>query len=231
MSWVRSALFLIGFVVLTAIAGVLFPSLLFQRSTRAVSKWWARASMVWLKLTCGITSEIRGPIPAPGSLVACKHQSTWDTLTLLYVLDCPVFVLKRSLYYIPVFGWYLWRLGQIAINRSDKRQAMQIITQQAKSYSAVGRTIIIFPEGTRIPPGQERPFQAGVARISADLAMPVVPAALNAGRFWPKTSLKKKPGHAVLEFMPAIPACGDDARGWLNALQIQILGKTAELGG
>lgn len=228
---IRSFLFILGWTVITLLFGVLFlPALLSQRTTWYFSTLWAKLTLMWLRITCGIRSHVRGREHLkPGSIVASKHQSTWDTLMMWQAVGRPAFILKRELYFIPIFGWFLARGGNIAIDRKSGRDALRQISQQAPKIVAQGRTLVIFPEGTRVRTGQEKPFHRGVARISKELRLPVTPVALNAAKFWPKytVSLRKSPGDAVLEFLPAMPpADGDD---WLQQLQQAINTKTKEL--
>ncbi len=227
---IRTILFFAGWIIFTLVAGTLcLPALATQRSTWAFSRFWAGGTLHWLRITTGIRSEIRGleNRPARGSMVASKHQSAWDTLMMWKMVDRPTFVLKRELYLIPIFGWYLWRGGNIGIDRNAKREAMRTIMSRARELAAQGRSIVIFPEGTRMRRGQEKPFHAGVARISRELNLPVTPVALNAGSFWPKHTLRKTAGTAVMEFLPAM-APAQDAE-WLANLQHAINAKTAEL--
>lgn len=228
---IRSFIFILGWIVITLVCGVLFlPALISQRATWFVSGIWAHITLAWLRIACGIRSHVRGREHLrPGTLIASKHQSTWDTLMLWNILGNPAFILKRGLYFIPIFGWYLARGGHIGIDRRSGRNAMRAILDAAPKLMAQGRGLVIFPEGTRMRTGQEKPFHAGVARISKKLQLPVTPVALNAAKFWPKftVTLCKTPGDAVLEFLPSMPPAQDD--GWLQQLQQTINSKTVEL--
>lgn len=221
---IRSAIFIIGWTVLTVTCGVIFlPALISQRATWFVSGIWVHLTLMWLRLACGIRSHVRGRQHLrPGSLIASKHQSTWDTLMLWKILGNPAFILKRGLYFIPIFGWYLARGGHIGIDRKSGRNAMRDILEEAPKLMAQGRTLVIFPEGTRMRAGQEKPFHAGVARISKTLQLPVTPVALNAGLFWPKftVTLRKTPGDAVIEFLTPMPPANEP--DWLPQLQQTI---------
>lgn len=222
MTTLRTILFFIGWVTGTLAMGLagLPVMLLPQRCIWAFNGAWVGFTLGWLRLTCGIHGEVRGE--AAGQLVACKHQSAWDTLALWRRLKNPVFVLKRELYWIPVFGWYLWRSGQIAINRSDGRSAYDQIAKQAPKLLAQGRTIVMFPEGTRVRIGHYKPYRSGIARVSSMLKLAVVPAALNAGLYWPKHTLLKFPGRPVLQFLPTMPVCGEDQATWMKQLETTI---------
>jgi 1-acyl-sn-glycerol-3-phosphate acyltransferase len=218
---VRTACFFAGWVVLTAFIGLFAPLLMpSQRASWWASRQWATATLWWLRICCGVRSVVQG---APASrLIASKHQSAWDTIMLWKQLGNPCFILKRELYWIPVFGWYLWRTGQIAIDRRNARGAMRHVLEQAQARHAQGRSIVIFPEGTRVQPSEDAAFHGGIARLSETLGEPVTPAALNAGYFWPKHRLQKSPGMAVLEFLPAMPAAAGSTGPWLAELKRAI---------
>jgi len=232
MASLRTAIFFVGWVAMTALLGaVALPVLLSQRATWRVAHAWTTLTLFWLRISCGVRTQVRGVEykPVGGALVACKHQSAWDTLVLWRTLKNPAFVLKKQLYLIPVFGWYLWRSGQIAIDRKAGRVAMRSMLEQGKLLAAQGRTIVIFPEGTRVPPGEALPFHAGVARLSQALGLCVTPAALNGGLFWPKHSVKKFPGTAILEFLPPQPVFVEPVAPWLVQLQHVVNTRTAQL--
>lgn len=227
IGWLRTLVFFAGWTGFTAAFGVAaLPLLVSQRSSWWAAQCWATITLAWLRLSCGIASEVRG-LPA-SRLIASKHQSAWDTLMLWRTLKNPAFVLKRELYWVPIFGWYLWRTGQIAINRRDGRTAMQTMLEKAAQALKKGRSVVIFPEGTRVPPGEFLPFRAGIARLSLALHEPVTPVALNAGHFWPKHTVKKSPGRAVLEFMPPVDY-HEPMPAWLSALQDRINAQSAAL--
>jgi 1-acyl-sn-glycerol-3-phosphate acyltransferase len=232
MPLLRTILFFVGWVAFTFMVGVFaLPLLLSQRATWCAAYFWASTTLLWLRISCGITSEARGIEHLHGArIVASKHQSAWDTLMLWCILKNPVFVLKRELYWIPVFGWYLWRSGQIGIDRSSPKDALNRITRGMTKYGEQGRVLVVFPEGTRIPPGGFKAFRSGIGRISALLQQPVVPAALNAGLFWPKKPLIKHPGHAVIKFLPPMSAAPADSLDvWVAQLQSVILAETESL--
>ncbi len=232
MVTVRTCVFFVGWISFTVVLGILsLPTLISRQATWIAARFWVYISLLWLRVSCGIASEARGLEHLSGArIVASKHQSVWDTLMLWGLLRNPVFVLKRELYWIPVFGWYLWRSGQIGINRSKPKGAIERIAECMKEYGAQGRVLVVFPEGTRIPPGQTRPFHAGIARVSTAMQQSVVPAALNAGLFWPKRPLLKRPGHAVVEFLPPLSSApSDDYKPWLAQLETVINEATEKL--
>lgn len=206
---VRSALFNAGMYAITAVMAIVgLPILALPgRFSVAYSRLWAGAVLGWLALTCGLRHRVRGEenLPAGPAIVAAKHQSTWETLSLDVLVDHPAFVIKRELLWIPVFGWYLSRAGSIAVDRRGKALALRRMLLQARVIARSGRPIVIFPEGTRAKLGASLPYQPGIAAVYSQLGLPVVPVALNSGLFWGRRTFIKWPGTITVEFLPAIP--------------------------
>lgn len=231
MNQLRTLLFFAGLIPVTLIMGIAAsPLLISRRTTWFIADLWASFTLIWLRIACGITSEVRyGEVLPTQAIYASKHQSAWDTLMLWRTLNRPLFILKKELYLIPFFGWYLWRCGAIAINRTEPRKALEHIIAQTQDAKKIGRPIVIFPEGTRGKPGAETTYHSGVAKLSAALNWPVIPVALNAGKFWPKKPIWKTPGHAIIQFLPAIQPCGGDKHAWMNELKTRIDSASAAL--
>jgi 1-acyl-sn-glycerol-3-phosphate acyltransferase len=228
----RTLLFFVLWLPLSAAIGMLaLPALASTRLTWRVADGWCWLTLGWLRVACGIYSECRGgeALPRTRVIYASKHQSAWDTLMLWRCLNRPQFILKRELYWIPFFGWYLWRSEQIAINRRARKEAMATIIARAQEARRSARPLVIFPEGTRGKVGAETLYHGGVAKLSHALGWPVIPVALNAGKFWPKRPIWKKPGTAVMEFLPMLPACGEDKAAWLAVLKERIETASAKL--
>jgi 1-acyl-sn-glycerol-3-phosphate acyltransferase len=137
-------------------------------------------------------------------IIASKHQSAWETLAFLYMVDPPAFVLKQSLLMIPIVGWYVKMIGSIIIDRSSGPKAIRKMLSQAKDRVADGFNIIIFPEGTRTPVGESGTYHPGVAALYSYLDVPLVPVAVNSGVCWRRYAFTKKPGKVVIEFMEPI---------------------------
>lgn len=212
MRALRSALFLVWFLAVTTVLSLLFlPVLALPRgATVWLARLWSRATFFGLKLFAGIDWEIRGQRPEGPVLVASKHMSMWDTLALYLALDQPAIVLKRSLLYIPFYGWFLWKATAIAIDRSAGASALRKMSAAAQSVLRQGRPILIFPEGTRKKPHAPPDYKPGVAGLYALAKVPCVPVALNSGAYW--TGFSKKPGTIVLEFLdPIAPGLKRDA--------------------
>ena len=209
MSWVRAFAFNFAFFAWTAILGTVgLPFLFTPRSvTMRFGRFWAASVLVLLKLIVGLDHQIRGldRVPRGGCIIAMKHQSTWDTLVLPVVLGDPAVVLKRELLWLPFYGWYAARAGAIAIDRKAGAGALRRMLARARPVAAAGRPIVIFPEGTRVGPGERRSYQPGVAALYQALALPLVPAAVNSGLYWGRRSFVKRKGRIVLEFLEPIP--------------------------
>jgi 1-acyl-sn-glycerol-3-phosphate acyltransferase len=206
---VRSAFFNAGMYALTAVMAVVgLPILALPgRVSVAYSRLWARLVLGWLALTCGLRHRVRGHanLPAGPVIIAAKHQSTWETLSLDMLVDHPAFIIKRELLWIPIFGWYLSRAGSIAVDRRGRALALRRLLVQARATVEGGRPIVIFPEGTRAKLGASLPYQPGIAAVYSQLGLPVVPVALNSGLFWGRRTFIKWPGVITVEFLPAIP--------------------------
>ena len=194
----RSSLFAIGLVISTlvftpiALAAVLLP---YRFRWRAVTQW-SRFNVYWLSLTCGVQCEVDGldNVPSEPAVVLSKHESAWETLALQRYFAPQVWVLKRELLRIPFFGWGLATMRPIAIDRGTGPGAFEQMLEQGRERLASGCWVVVFPEGTRAPPGVRRPFKKGGARLAVHTGRPVVPVAHNAGDCWPKNSFFKYPG-------------------------------------
>ena len=155
------------------------------------------------------------------AIYAAKHQSAWETLFLSRYLGFPAFVLKQELLSIPLFGWFLKKSGMIAVDRKGGASALRAMARQATETLESGRSILIFPEGTRVPPGQTRPYQPGVAALYTQQKVPLVPVALNSGLFWGRRAFIKKSGTIVVEILPPIPP-GLDRKAVMKELENRI---------
>ncbi|HKY17685.1 MAG TPA: lysophospholipid acyltransferase family protein [Rhizomicrobium sp.] len=226
--WLRSALFLLWFAILTAILALIFlPVLILPRAATVwLARLWARATFWGLKIFAHIDFEIRGIPPKGAVLVAAKHMSMWDTLALYLALDQPAIVLKRELLRIPFYGWFLWKAAAIAIDRAAGPRALRKMAADAKAVLAENRPILIFPEGTRKKPGAAPDYKPGVAGLYAQLGVACVPVALNSGVYW--TGFLKRPGIIVLQFLEPIPP-GLKREPFMALLQTRIETATAAL--
>ena len=222
MIFLRSLLFNLCFYIWTAIISIgLCPLLLLPRPIpEGIARIWAKGTMCMLKYICGITHRIEGLENRlqTGVIYACKHQSAWETIAFWIMVGNPVFILKRELVWIPFFGWFLLGTGSIAIDRGGKTKTMRQMITKAKSVTDSGRTVIIFPEGTRARIGEALPYQPGIAALYNQLNIPVVPVALNSGTCWSRKAFVKKPGLISVKFLEPI-APGLHHREFLKKLE------------
>lgn len=221
----RSALFNMSFFTTTIvmmIAGL--PTLARDRhAVFRLARLWSRTSLWLLEKICGLRMEFRGleNIPEGPFILAAKHQSALETFALVGHAKDFSFILKRELTYIPLFGWYLKRAEQIAIDRKSGRAALEQAIERSRALLDEGRAVFIFPEGTRTRVGAEPKYKMGVAHIYAANNAPCVPAALNTGVFWPRRSFRKHSGVVVIEFLAPIPP-GLEKTSFLHLLQTRI---------
>lgn len=233
MSAIRSTFFYLGVLVATLVAVGVVPvaACLPRRPCYQLLSFW-NVSVLWsAKVFCGITYEVHGHenIPKSGPyMLMANHQSAFETVLLVVLLPQPAFVLKRSLLWIPVVGWGLALTRPIVIDRSSPVRSLKRLLQQARKRFARGDVVVIFPEGTRLPVGERRPYQAGGAHIATQSRVPVLPMAHNAGHFWPRGFLKK-PGKVMVrigspisteELQPA--QLNEQVRGWIEAEGAQL---------
>ena len=228
MTGLRSALFLVWFLVITTILSLIFLPVLAlpRRATVWLARLWARLTFWGLKVFAGIDWEIRGLPPRGAVLVASKHMSMWDTLALYLALYEPAIVLKRELLRIPFYGWFLGKAAAIPIDRSAGVSALRKMSDAARQVLAQGRPILIFPEGTRKKPGAAPDYKPGVAALYGQLDVECVPVALNSGVYW--TGFLKRPGTIVLQFLEPI-APGLKRGAFMTLLEQRIEGATNQL--
>ena len=204
----RSLAYNLTFYISTIILMILgLPALLFgRRGVFFIAQLWGDWSVFTLRYICGLKVEYRGleNIPEGGYIVASKHQSFLETFALLRYTPDFAIILKKSLTYIPLFGLYLIVSRQIAINRAAGQSALTQIVAQAGQVLRDGRQVYIYPEGTRRPPGAPPAYKSGVAALYFGNQAPCLPVALNTGLFWGRRGFIRRPGVAVIEYLPPI---------------------------
>lgn len=176
---------------------------------------WTRFSLWWLRITCRLDFEVSGSenIPPGPAIVMCKHHTAWETMATQLIFDHPqTFVLKRELLWIPLFGWGLATLEPITINRHSRLSSARQIVKQGLERLRRGIWVIIFPEGSRVAPGQSTRYMPGGGMLAEQANCPVVPVAHNAGCFWPVKSFIKYPGTIRVVIGPPIDTQGKTAR-------------------
>lgn len=198
MLFLRSSLFFLGQVITAPIFTLIaFLALPLNPVTRNVLiSGWARSMIWWLRITCNIRHEVSGldHLPATPCIILSKHQSAWETLAFQAIFPTQVYVLKRELLWIPIFGWGLAMSSPIAIDRSAGREALKKLVAKGQHRLQQGLWVVIFPEGTRKAPGERGKYQIGGAWLATHTKTSVVPVAHNAGHCWPKNAFIKQPG-------------------------------------
>ena len=183
-----------------------FPVALFGReAVRRHTRRWAAFHRRCASGILGIRSKVEGTIPTGAVLIPAKHQSMFETLEVVMLLDRPAVVMKRQLADIPLFGWAAQRYGMIPVDREGGAAALRSMMRAAGEAIAEGRPIVIFPEGTRVSPGETPQIEAGFAGLYRMLKLPVVPLALDSGKVWPRRSFVKRPGNVTMRFCETIP--------------------------
>jgi len=214
--WFRSFLFAIGLAAVTLLAGllslVIWPLPYPTRYRILVN--WARFTIWWLSVTCGVRYQVEGleHVPETATIILSKHQSAWETIAFQVLFPRQVWVMKRELAWIPFFGWALALLNPITINRKKIHQSRRQIIQQGRETLAAGNWVVIFPEGTRVAPGERKSYGLGGALLAENTHYPVLPIAHNAGKLWPRQGFIKKPGTVHIVIGPAIDPYGKSAR-------------------
>jgi 1-acyl-sn-glycerol-3-phosphate acyltransferase len=228
----RSLIFNVAFYLNTLLFLVVsLPAfLLTQRSMVQVAQWWGAVNLWLLRVICNLKFELRGRdnIPAGGFLVASKHQSAWETFALFPVFEFPAVVLKRELTWIPVFGWGLIKAGMIALDRDAGKEALKGLIEKVRATLAQDREVIVFPEGTRRPPGAPPDYKLGIVQIYSNCNVACLPVALNSGMFWQRRGFMRYPGTVVVEVLPPIPA-GLPRAAFYRRLQDELEAATQRL--
>jgi 1-acyl-sn-glycerol-3-phosphate acyltransferase len=229
---IRSIFFAAAFYGVTAVMSVAYLPLMLlpRRAFSAIARGWVWMMLVLVRAILGIRFELRGTenIPDGPAIFASKHQSAWDVLIYNVIVPDCAYILKRELLRIPLWGWYVWRVGMVGIDRSAGAKALKQMVTDATGVLDQGRSIVIFPQGTRTAPGESRPYLPGAAALYLGTGYPVVPVALNSGSLWPRRTFVKKPGLITVEFLPPIQP-GLERRSFLKELEERIEPATRQL--
>lgn len=231
----RSALYMLGWALNTVLCaiGCMLALPLPYKTRYAVVSYWCRFAMWWLDKSCGLRGRVLGRenLPQQAAVVMSKHQSAFETMALQTLLPLTAWVVKRELLAIPFFGWGLWSLRPIAINRSNRNEASRQLIEQGSARLRDGAWIVIFPEGTRVAAGKRGRYKAGGARLACGAGVPVVPVAVNSGEFWPRNSFLKYPGEVTISIGAPIPTTGKtvdqvnrEVEAWIEAEMVRISG-------
>ena len=206
LRWTLSLIFIIQMYLAMAVVALAFaiPSILSRNMAFAGVHLFCR----WVRWTAavlvGLRSEIRGPVPQTEVIIAAKHQSFFDIILLCSVLPRPKFIMKRELIWAPFVGQYALRIGCIPVDRGKRGAAITKMKADVARGTALPGQLVIYPQGTRVAPGETRPYKHGTGLLYDQLGQTCIPAATNVGVFWPKRSLMRYPGLAVVEFLPEI---------------------------
>ncbi len=232
MTWLRSLVFLAVTVIAMLVVGIVASPLLAFDRPRAgrVTRWFSRFEVAVLRMIAGLDLEMRGldTLPDGPFLFAAKHQSAMETYALTARLPQACFVLKQEILQVPVAGWFVTAMDVIAVDRRGGTSALKSMVTQARAVVAQGRSVVIFPEGTRVAPGELQRYHPGVAALYTGLDIPVVPVALNTGLFWRRRGFLKHPGRAVIAFLDPIPP-GLERKAFMAELETRIEGGTRAL--
>ena len=229
----RSLLFYIGQIISTVLIapiGVIAFPLDFKKRYYLITRW-AVFNLWWLKLCCNVRYEIVGidNIPEKPCIVMCKHQSAFETLALQRIFIPQIWVLKKELLQIPIYGWGLASMQPIAINRDSTIKSFKQIADQGYERLKKGYWVVIFPEGTRVAPNKKKKYLPGGGMLAEKSGAQVVPIAHNAGRLWPRNSMIKKPGLTTIKIGPVIKSENKSAKQITNEVENWIEKAVGEL--
>jgi 1-acyl-sn-glycerol-3-phosphate acyltransferase len=204
--WLLSLVFIVQMYLSMAVIAVVFApwALASRHGARVACKTFCRWVIFSLRVLTGMRSEVRGTPPTDECIIAAKHQSFLDIILIFNAVPAGKFIMKRELMYAPFLGQYALRIGCVPVNRGKRGAAIAKMKADVQAGAAEPGQLIIYPQGTRVAPGATRPYKVGTGLLYEQLAQPCVPVATNVGVFWPKRGILRKPGLAVVEFLPVI---------------------------
>lgn len=221
----RSLIFQIWFWLYTVPMNLAWlPGLAMPRPiVRQGMEWWCRLTLWGLRVFTGVTYEVRGRehLPQSPCLIAAKHQSMWETIAVNVIFNDPAVIIKKELTWIPFYGWYIQKQGSIVVDRAAHASALKKMIADAKARLAAGRSIVIFPEGTRKRPDDPPDYKPGVAALYSQLNTPCAPVALNSGLHWLRSGPWRRPGKIVVQILPVIPP-GLKRQAFMTELEARI---------
>jgi len=228
--WLRSLVFLVTTYAAMGVLGIVFApfAVFFRGAALLACKSFCRWTFWTARWMVGITTEVRGQVPEGEIMVAAKHQSFLDILMIFEALPRAKFIMKRELLWTPVIGLYAKRVGCVPVDRGKRGGAIAKMVQDVAAEFAEPGQLIIYPQGTRVAPGDFKPYKIGTAVLYEALNETCYPAATNVGLFWPRRGILRKPGHAVVEFMDPIPA-GRDKEAFMAELEQRVETRSKEL--
>ena len=218
ITFLRSLFFYIGYASFTISWGALSVLIAWLLPYRArfyfIVGIWTRVALRWLQLTCAVRCEVTGRenIPDVPCIVLARHESAWETLFLQTLFSPQATLIKRELLWIPFFGWAFALLRPIAINRNQPGRSLRKLIKEGREHLAAGTWVVLFPEGTRMPPGQAGRFQAGGSALAAATGAQVLVIGHNAGAHWPAHAFRKYPGTIRLHIAPPLETAGKSSK-------------------
>lgn len=230
LQYLLSLIFIGQMYLSMAVLAILWLPVVLARRERAIdavhayTRWvrWSAAAIV------GLRSEVRGDVPQGEVIVAAKHQSFFDIIIIVSALPRPKFIMKKELLRAPIVGWYATRIGCIPVDRGKRAEAMKKMVEDVKAGTERPGQLIIYPQGTRVAAGAQKQYKVGVGVLYDELGQDCVPAATNVGVFWPRHGLLRKPGLAVVEFLPRI-AAGKPVADFMDEIEATIEGASNRL--
>jgi len=230
LQWLRSLVFVVQMYLAMAVLGIVFLpwALMSPRGARAACKTfcrWVRWTARWM---VGLRTEVRGTPPTGEVLIAAKHQSFLDIMLIFASVPAGKFIMKRELMWAPVIGQYALRIGCVPVDRGKRSRAIAGMLEDVRKGRQEPGQLIIYAQGTRVAPGVKKPYKIGAGVLYEETGQPCVPAATNVGLFWPRTGVMRRPGLAVVEFLPEI-APGLDRAAVMQRLETEIEGASDRL--
>lgn len=230
IQWIRSLVFNASVYVAMLVIGVIYFPYALMSSDGAIKAChlfcrWVRWTAGWM---VGMKTEVRGEVPTGEVMIAAKHQSFLDVIMIYGAVPRGKFIMKHILQYAPIIGQYGLRIGCIPVHRGKRGQAIKKMLADVQSGKAQAGQLIIYPQGTRIPPGVSAPYKIGTAALYKELGQPCIPVAANVGVFWPKRGVYRKPGLAVVEFLDPIEP-GLDTKEFMQRLETAVESRSDEL--
>jgi 1-acyl-sn-glycerol-3-phosphate acyltransferase len=221
--WLLSLVFIVQMYLAMAVLALLFaPWALFSRKGAYVAMHSYCAWVIFTaRLLCGLRSEVRGTPPDGECVIAAKHQSFLDIILIFHAVPRGKFIMKRELIYAPFLGQYALRIGCVPVNRGKRGAAITRMKADVARGAVLPGQLIIYPQGTRVAPGDVRPYKVGTGLLYVQLDQPCQPVATNVGVFWPKRGILRHPGIAVVEFLPPI-APGLPVADFMSRLETEI---------
>lgn len=223
LQWLLSLVFVMQMYLAMVVLAIVFtPFAIFSRNAAYMAMHsycrWVAFSARWL---VGLRSEVRGTVPSGGTLIAAKHQSFFDILLIFGALPRPRFIMKRELIWAPILGQYALRIGCVPVDRGKRGAAIEKMKADVARGASDPGQLIIYPQGTRVAPGSSRPYKVGTGLLYQQLGQPCVPVATNVGVFWPRRGILRRPGLAVVEFLPPIPP-GKPVAAFMTELEATV---------